>query len=231
MWSLSNQQNMVPEEFQDRLDQAGGFNRYGESNFKIMWGQALFFRAGGTWEIETAPYTGYRWLRLVDEPAWVILMWVPPETESTPEAYYVANYDQDSGLQTLGEYPYNGKYEIVSVLRHTEIVNGKLEVHTMPLSSILVDLVIPTIIEAKDMSIIKRKAIYLERKAKEDEEQTKAIAESLEKGRLAFGSSPVSYAGQICKTMGYEERAMRLKRNMNKAIDMARHLGQGIYTK
>lgn len=235
MWVLGAEQHYIcPEEFQDRINQAGGVNRYDLPNFKIVWGGGgepeSLFRAGGEWHNETAPFTGYRDLRLVNEPAWVLLMWVPPEIEGTPESYYVSNYDADTGLQTLGEYPYRGKYEIVSVLHYTEIINGQLRVVPLPLNSLLVDLIVPTLLDAKDMSLVKRKAVYAAMKQEEDARMSFSIGNSLEKGRLAFGSSPISYAGQLAKTMAVEEKAHRLKNNLYSAMKMAHRLNKGVFT-
>lgn len=160
--------------------------------------------------------------------AWILLQWYPPEKYGTPESWYVQNFDEATGLQTLGEYPYEGKYEIVSTLSHKSIVNGELVIERMPLNSLILDLVIPSILSAMDVSIAKRKLLYLVDKEQEEEELTKRIGDSLAKGRLAFGRSQVSYAGQKHITSELDEAQDRLRRNWTKAMESAKKLGKGL---
>lgn len=231
MWALGEEERLLcPEEFQERLTQAGGINKYDEPNFKMAWGQTETFRAGGVWEVEDCPpYTGYRDLLIGSgEACWMLMMWEPADMEGTPEGFYVKNFDPDTGLQTLGEFPYSGQYIIVQPLVWKGMVNGELIIERMPLNSLLLDLVIPTILDAQDVSLVKRKAVFMEIKAREDERMTKDIADSLAKGRLAFGTSDVSYAGQASKTMFIQKKVDNLKRNMNSAMEMARHLNKGL---
>ena len=231
-WHLGEDQLYeCPEEFQERLNAVGGLNRYDEPNFRIEWSNNLLFRAGGAWDVDECPYVGYRWLRQLHDNCWVLLMWHPPEVYGTPESYYVQNACPDTGLQVLGEYPYSGKYEIVAPLVYRHVENGKMVTERMPLSSLLVDLVIPTILLAKDVGIAKRKAALLDRKAREDEEQVKAVGESLSKGRLAFGKDSVSYARQIGIESDLDRRVMRLKRGVQDALGLASRLNQGTFQK
>jgi hypothetical protein len=231
MWTLGeSQRNRCPEEYQARLTDAGGLNRYGDPNFKFYWGQTETFRAGGCWEVEDCPpFTGYRDLLLgSNEPCWMLMQWYPPEHYGTPESYFVQNYDEGTGLQTLGEFPYTGRYEIVNTLTHKSMVNGELVVERMPLNSLIVDLVIPTILDAEDVSVAKRLILYQADRDREDEELTQKIANALAKGRLAFGRSPVSYGGQKHITSVLDKKMDSLRRNWSRAMDMAKNLNKGI---
>src|SRR5580700_11188244 len=103
-----------PQEYQDRLTRAGGTNRYGQPNYKFVWAPANLTRAGGYWEQEG--FTGYRDVVLNDVPGWQILEWHAPEEYGSPTLYYIQNYDEPTGLQTLGEFPYQGRYEVLYTL-------------------------------------------------------------------------------------------------------------------
>ena len=54
-----------PQEFQDRLTEVGGRNKYDQPNFLVVWGQGgqeeCLYRAGGSWHVPGEPtFTGYR---------------------------------------------------------------------------------------------------------------------------------------------------------------------------
>src|SRR5690349_21586913 len=131
--------NITPEDFQDRLNQIGGFNRYDEPCFLVVWGQGghpeCTYRAGGVWSVDEQYFHGYRdLLKTSGEPCWSLLQWHDALEYGTPESYYVNNYDEGTGLQILGEYPYSGRYEILFNLRHKEMIPGEgLKFEHMPL--------------------------------------------------------------------------------------------------
>src|ERR1700690_412130 len=108
---MAQERNYPPEEFQENLTRLGGVNRYDDPMFKRFWAQTETRRSGSTWSVDEATFTGYRDLLAGSgEPCWLLMQWHAPEEYGSPEAYYVANYDEESGLQLLGEYPYSGRY-------------------------------------------------------------------------------------------------------------------------
>src|ERR1700744_3915261 len=125
-----------PAEYQARITHAGGINRYGEPNYLLVWGEAHRSRAGGYWEQEG--FTGYRDVYLNDTPCWLLLEWKSPEEYGSPTTWYMDGYDEATGLQTLGEFPYRGKYEVLFILRDTYVSNGLLKVEAMPLNGMLI---------------------------------------------------------------------------------------------
>jgi len=149
---------IAPEEFQERLTEIGGVNRYDEPNFVLVWSQGggpnATYRAGADWAGEDqVSYRGYRDLLIGGGvPCWALLQWHDAIEYGTPELYYVQNYDEDSGLQTLGEYPYFGRYQMLYNLRWSEMRNGKMFFEMMPLNTFLLDTVVPIITQAKDIS-------------------------------------------------------------------------------
>ena len=106
---------LCPEEFQERLTEIGGVNRYDEPNFILVWSQGgglnSMYRAGGAWEVDGLPsFIGYRDLLIGGGvPCWALLQWHDASEYGTPEMYYVQNLDEDTQLQTLVEFPYNGR--------------------------------------------------------------------------------------------------------------------------
>ncbi len=153
-----------PEAFQEMLTRHVGTNRYGEPNFIIAWGQSYFYTAGGMWPKPHGDgYFGYRKLPLSNSsfsgrgmPCWMILEWHPPEDYGTPAAYYYDNRDELTGLQTLGEYPFKGRYEIAYRLNSQEFRDGRMVVANYHLDGWILDMLIPCILEGQKMTMKQR---------------------------------------------------------------------------
>lgn len=150
-----------PQRFQDRLTRAVGKNQYGEPLFKIAWGQTQTYTAGGVWPHDH--FFGYRQLMLSNSspsgkgvPCWMILEWHPPEDYEEAAVYYFRNRDDVTGLQTLGEYPYKGRYEIAFKLSSTELHDGRLQVVHYHLDGMILDILIPAIVEGQKMTLRQR---------------------------------------------------------------------------
>jgi hypothetical protein len=163
------------------LTRHGGMNRYGEPNFIIAWGQSYFYTAGGMWPKPHGDgYFGYRKLPLSNSsfsgrgmPCWMILEWHPPEDYGTPAAYYYDNRDELTGLQTLGEYPFKGRYEIAYRLNSQEFRDGRMVVANYHLDGWILDMLIPCILEGQKMSMKQRL-----RKLRQDEERREAAQDA-----------------------------------------------------
>lgn len=177
MWQLTDAERLqCPDEYQTRVTEAGGLNKYGEPNFRICWGDTEVYRAGGVWEpLDGAYYRGYRDLLLVNEACWALLQWQPADKWGHPAAYYFCNLDDTTGLQTLGEYPFHGRYEIVQPFVSRTVKDGRVVVDAMPLSSLLVDMVIPIIRESKEISSLKLRELMRERREKVEKEKVDEI--------------------------------------------------------
>lgn len=153
-----------PEAFQEMLTRHVGINRYGEPNFRIEWGQTFMYTAGGLWPKPHGDgYLGYRKLPLANSsfsgrgmPCWMILEWHPPEDYGTPAGYYYDNRDELTGLQTLGEYPYRGRYEIAYRLNSQEFRDGQLRIANYHLDGWILDMLIPCILEGQKMDMKRR---------------------------------------------------------------------------
>ena len=221
------ERNLCPEEFQARIREAGGLNRYDEANFKIVWGQTETFRAGGVWEAPgESAFTGYRDLLLgMGERCWLLLQWQPPEKYGTPESYYVRNYDPETNLQTLGEYPYSGRYEIVQSFVWKGLVNGKLVVEHMPLSSLLIDLVVPIMREAQAVSMLRIRELARERREKQQLEQVNAIEDSIRNATPEWISRS---AARLSCNSSVQKKAEQIEQHWKRAVTILRERGKGL---
>ena len=167
-----------PQSFQDRLTRAVGLNPYGEPNFLIEWGQTRTYCAGGIWPKPHGDgYFGYRQLPLSNSsfsmrgmPCWMILEWHPPADYESPGLYYFRNRDELTGLQILGEFPYRGRYEVAYRLSSAEYRNGRMEVQFYHLDGMILDVLMPSIVEGQKMTIKQR----LKRLREADEAQERA---------------------------------------------------------
>ena len=228
-WHIDRvERNVCPKEFQERITRVGGLNRYGEPNFKIVWGQNDNIRAGGLWEHDG--FVGYRDVPRSGQPCWLILQWNAPELYGTPESYYVGNYDEQTGLQTMGEYPYRGRYETLFSLVWKGLVGSELVVEHMPLSSMLVNTVIPIVMAAKDVSLERKKEAALEMKEREEYDQLRKIDDAMRSAKLAFNGAPFSSrTGRTTPLL--DKKIKQIERNMDRALAQIRAMGKGTGTR
>jgi len=226
---------MPPEEFNLRLREFGGENRYGQNNFVVWWSQYGHgegsFISGGSWSVDEAAFTGYRrLLRGSNEPCWCLGQFHEAIEYGSPESYYVANYDEATGLQLLGEYPYSGRYELMFSLRWHEMVNGKLEFHTMPLSNRVFDLVMPLIIKAKEISAEKRMIAHIEARRRAEDEKTAEVERHLRDKALPF-TGAVSYARQGIRSTVIDKKMADLQRSWTQVANSAKNFRLGLQTR
>ena len=107
----------TPEYVSQRLAAAGGYNRFGEPNFRVVWGWNRLTLIGGQWE-ETSdgPATecAYRWVpKYPQVNRWHIERWVPPEDYGSPASWAMQEEKE------LGPFPRRGDYE------HSVVIEGK----------------------------------------------------------------------------------------------------------
>ena len=103
-----------------RLKVAGGVNRFGEPNYRAVWGWNRLAWIGGKFE-EREPDTGTLVREVVDlrlEPKypavnrWHIERWMPPESYGSERAWYAQTLEIANGrnVAALGPYPQRGDY-------------------------------------------------------------------------------------------------------------------------
>jgi len=110
----------TPAPVADRLLHAGGTNRYGEANYRAVWGWNRLAWIGGKFEDrDTAGNLVREVVELRREPKyaavnrWHIERWMPPETYGSPRQWYAQTVERENGLSipALGPYPCRGEYE------------------------------------------------------------------------------------------------------------------------
>lgn len=229
----SYQQYECPAWFDEKLRDIGGVNKYDENNFICRWGQGgqpeCFYRAGGHWHVEgQESFKGYRDLLIGGGTgSWLLLQWEDAIIYGTPESYYVGNYDEETGMQDLGEYPYSGRYRMLYNMCWRDMSSGKMKIEAMPLNSFILDTVVPIVMEARDITYEKTMAAMKAIKEKEDAADTNMIEDAMRDAKLAF-KGPVSYARQGCRTHLIDKKVEQMSRHWNQMVTNAKTLGKGL---
>lgn len=189
------------------------------------------YRAGGEWFVEGQPsFRGYRNLLIGGgTPSWCLLQWDDAVVYGTPETFYVGNYDQESDLQSLGEYPYSGKYRLLYNMCWRDLSQGKMKIEAMPLNSFILNTVVPIIMSAKDISWEKTQAALKAQKEADDTADTLMIEDAMRDAKLPF-KGPASYARQGCRTWHIDKKIEGMTRHLNRMTTNARTLGRGLST-
>jgi hypothetical protein len=103
-----------------RLHLAGGSNRFGEPNYRAVWGWSRLGWVGGKWEDRNDAGELLREvaeLRYVPKYTphnrWHIERWLPPEAYGSPREWYGQTMELAGGrnIPALGPYPGRGEYE------------------------------------------------------------------------------------------------------------------------
>jgi hypothetical protein len=117
---ITRETHEAPDTVQERAARAGGVNRYGEPNFRVVWGGSRLAWIGGRWtdhdahgnktretiELRRAP-------KYIPFNRWHIERWMPPESYESPEEWYARTVEVEDGIRVpaLGPYPSRGEYE------------------------------------------------------------------------------------------------------------------------
>ena len=88
-----------------------GLRPNGEPLYRVVFSDSRTSLAGGRWPDGVCEY---REMPLYDDHAWVLEKWRSAvEFAGTREEYHREQYDADSGLLTLGPYPFDGEWQFV----------------------------------------------------------------------------------------------------------------------
>jgi hypothetical protein len=110
----------TPDAVAHRLMRAGGINRFGEANYRAVWGWNRLAWIGGKFEDRDEHGALLRErVELRQEPKypavnrWHIERWLPPEAYGSPRAWYAQTIERENGISipALGPYPSRGEYE------------------------------------------------------------------------------------------------------------------------
>ena len=136
------------------------------------------------------------------------------------------NQDPHTGLQVLGDYPWKGRYDTLNAFRSREFKNGKLYQESMPLNSVILDMVIPIILQAQEATQLMRLTALKDREAKKQDNLTRVIEDKRRDAELAF-NGPVSYARQGCRTSLIDKKIMELEANWKRLMRIAKLMPKG----
>jgi hypothetical protein len=110
----------APASIQQRIACAGGANRFGEPNFRVVWGGSRLTWIGGRWTDRDASGNLIREAielrrvpKYVPHDRWHIERWTPPELYGPPGHWYDATAELENGVRipALGPFPSRGEYE------------------------------------------------------------------------------------------------------------------------
>jgi hypothetical protein len=110
----------APDSVQSMVTRAGGLNRYGEPNYRVVWGWSRLAWIGGKWvDYDEHGNAVREVVELRQEPKyvphdrWHVERWTPPEAYGSPEAWYEETTEREDGIliPALGPYPTRGDYE------------------------------------------------------------------------------------------------------------------------
>lgn len=110
----------APEFVAERLARTGGWNRFGEANYRVVWGWNRLSWIGGKFEDrdEHGALVRER-VELRREPKypavnrWHVERWLPAEAYGSPDSWYRQTVELANGqsVPALGPYPSRGEYE------------------------------------------------------------------------------------------------------------------------
>ncbi len=110
----------TPPRIAARLARAGGSNRFGEPNFRVVWGWARLSWIGGRWNDRDAHGNVLRSVielrrvpKYIPFDRWHIERWLAPETYGSPQIWHAATWEREDGIlvPALGPFPARGEYE------------------------------------------------------------------------------------------------------------------------
>lgn len=212
----------VPGYMAERINRAGGLNRYGEPNFMLAWSQAEKIRSGGVWPQDH--YAGYRDVYVANgspyppqDGYWMLMEWDPPEMFGSETLWWYLHRDETTGLAMLGPYPHKGRYKIALKLIWTSIDEGVMTIEPMALNSSLVDMIIPVVIAGRKDSPQRRKAFAVAEKAMAERRLNSSI-ESL----MNSAKRPLLLPSQI------DDRIRLMEKQWSSFLKNPRKLNRGI---
>lgn len=104
----------------ERVARAGGWNCFGEPNFRVVWGWNRLAWIGGKWtdyddhgNVRRQTIELRRVPKYFPTVRWHIERWTPPEAYGSPDDWYAQSLDREDGIliPALGPFPRRGEYE------------------------------------------------------------------------------------------------------------------------
>jgi hypothetical protein len=196
-----------PDWFQERLTSIGGLNKYGHPNFKLAWGESETMRDGGYFVKDG--YLGYRDVAAIGgEKCWALMMWEPAEKHGTPYRWYKDNTDETTGLVTLGQFPYHGRYRVLHKFIHRELIGDQWVTTRMEPTHFILDVMVPMIKDWQKLTNAQRLQIVREEQARDEAEADRILADARAGVRIRKSSPLVEKRVELMEK--YMAEAMRI---------------------
>lgn len=217
---------VCPVEFQDRINQSFGTNKFGDPLFKLSWLGSETMRGGGYWD--KTGFQGYRDVLVGGgTPCWGIMMWEPAERFISPKIWYMQHRDEATGLQDLGKFPHHGRYRLIHKLIHREMVMGHLVTEIMELNSMIIEAILPMTKAWQSLEAEKQVAALILDQEIRDKELSEAAWEAKKSYAPAFKGASVSYTGQGCRTSLIAKKEEKLELQWKMLMASAKQFGTG----
>lgn len=182
----------APAAVQQRVARAGGFNRFAEPNFRVVWGGSRLAWIGGRWtdrdahgnvireaiELRRAP-------KYFPHDRWHIERWVAPEGYGSPEMWWAQTTEVEDGIPipALGPYPSRGDYEHCFTLASS---CGEF----VPLSPAACDWIVSAVEWARRQPRTARRAAVAKREARGALDFERVADDILDEAMPAFHAKP-----------------------------------------
>jgi hypothetical protein len=179
---VTRETHEAPSAIQERVARAGGVNRYGEPNFRVVWGGSRLAWIGGRWVDRDAHGNTLREtieLRRVPKylpvERWHIERWMPAEAYGSPDDWYAQTIEVEDGIRiaALGPYPSRGEYEHCFTLESTR---GEF----IPLTAAVSDWVVRAVEWARRQPRTTRRGALATREARRSADWDRAVDDVLD---------------------------------------------------
>jgi hypothetical protein len=170
MITIVRETHEAPASIAERLQIAGGSNRYNEANYRVIWGWNRLTWIGGKFEDRDAEGELVREVvELRQEPKypqvnrWHVERWVPPEAYGSAKSWYGQTIERANGqsIPSLGPYPERGEYEHCFTV---ETAAGEF----LPLTCSIVEQVARAVEYSRSLPKLKTRASLYEREARNE---------------------------------------------------------------
>jgi hypothetical protein len=183
-----------------------GKNKFGGSIYKIAWAQSEVQKMAFSRFTDRGDVNGYEYrLKGSNTPCWMIMRWKDSSHYGSPDLFYMSTYMDGMGLYFMGEYPWQGRYEILYMMCSKEFKDGKLIVNALPLNHTFIDKVIPLLIESQYMTAFERQAAAQMERDYLRKQEVNELADRMMNDLPAW-YGPVSYSHQGCRTSLLDKR-------------------------
>lgn len=182
----------VPASIQQRVRCAGGFNRFDEPNFRVVWGGSRLAWIGGRWTDRDAHENVIREVielrrtpKYFPHERWHIERWLPPEAYGSPETWRNQTTEVEDGISipALGPYPSRGDYEHCFTLANSR---GEF----IPLSPTACDWIVSAVEWARRQSRTSRRTSVAMRESRRALDFDRVVDDILDDAMPAFHARP-----------------------------------------